>query len=76
MTITWPDESIGCPQPGIQYDDTETPGYRIVLQMDDTTLIYHTSVRHLVLCEADDEILPGLLRRGLATPPPETGDEP
>ncbi|MFN8482654.1 MAG: hypothetical protein U0768_06375 [Anaerolineae bacterium] len=29
--MTWPDASLGCPQPGVMYMQVETPGYRVVL---------------------------------------------
>ncbi len=74
VMLTWPDESIGCPRPGITYDDSDTPGYRIVLRTGETEMVYHTSVRHVVLCEPDDEILPGMIRQGLATPAPDSRD--
>ncbi len=32
--VTWPDSSLGCPQPGIQYLQVLTPGYRIELRGD------------------------------------------
>ncbi len=70
VTVTWPDDSIGCPQPGIAYSQQETPGYRIVLRAGEEALIYHTSARHVVLCAPDQAILPGPIRQALATPVP------
>jgi hypothetical protein len=75
LTMTWPDASVGCPQPEIDYADVETPGYRIVVRADDQTLIYHTSIRHFVPCVPEDEVLPGMLRRALPTPTPEPAEE-
>jgi hypothetical protein len=74
VTVTWPDESLGCPQPGIQYRQHETPGYRVVLRAGDETLVYHTSARDVILCPPDQAILPGLIRQALATPLPQSGE--
>ena len=29
--VTWPDGSLGCPQPGVMYTQMIVPGYRVVL---------------------------------------------
>ena len=65
LTLTWPDASIGCPKAGVDYDDRETPGYRIVFLLDGEPVIYHTSVREVMRCVPEEEILPGMLRRAL-----------
>jgi hypothetical protein len=66
LTLTWPDASLGCPKPGVDYDTRETPGYRIVLQAANAQAIYHASARETVRCTLEEEILPGLLRQALA----------
>ncbi len=43
--VTWPDGSIGCPQPGMMYTQALVPGYRIVLRAGEHTLNYHASSR-------------------------------
>ncbi len=68
VTVTWPDDSVGCPQAGIAYSQQETPGFRIVLRAGEDALIYHTSARHVVLCRPDRAILPEPIRQALATP--------
>ena len=40
-TVTWPDASIGCPQPGMQYAQALAPGYRIRIQAGPEILEYH-----------------------------------
>lgn len=51
--VTWPDSSIGCPQPGMAYLQVLTPGQRIVLSAAGGTYTYHTGRgRQLVLCSA------------------------
>lgn len=66
VTVTWPDESVGCPQAGIDYGQQETPGFRIVLRAGEDALLYHTSARHVVLCRPDRAILPEPIRQALA----------
>ena len=43
--VTWPDGSLGCPQPGMMYTQALVAGYRIVLQAGDLVLNYHTAAR-------------------------------
>jgi len=43
--VTWPDGSLGCPQPGMAYTQALVPGYRIVLQAGEQVLNYHASSR-------------------------------
>ncbi len=43
--VTWPDGSLGCPQPGMMYTQALVPGYRIVLQAGEQTLNYHAKSR-------------------------------
>jgi len=49
--VTWPDGSLGCPEPGKLYTMALVPGYRIRIQSGDQVLDYHASRRgYLVLC--------------------------
>jgi hypothetical protein len=51
--VTWPDGSIGCPQPGMAYTQALVPGFRIRLRGPTGELDYHASSRGgLVLCPA------------------------
>ena len=43
--VTWPDGSLGCPQPGMMYTQALVAGYRIVLQAGEQTLNYHAMSR-------------------------------
>lgn len=48
---TWPDSSLGCPEPDGLYLQVITPGYRVILQAAGTTLEYHTDeLDAFVLC--------------------------
>lgn len=70
MAVTWPDASIGCPKPNGEYEEQTEPGFRIAFRAGEEAIIYHTSIRHVVRCAPDEEILPGLLRPLVATPEP------
>ena len=43
--VTWPDGSLGCPQPGRQYTQVLVDGYRIRIVAGTATLEYHASLR-------------------------------
>jgi hypothetical protein len=52
MEVEWSDSSLDCPQPGMEYLQVITPGYRIVLQVNDQTYEYHTNRdAYFVYCE-------------------------
>lgn len=42
QVVEWPDGSLGCPEAGRSYIAVITPGWRIVLQLDGQTIVYHT----------------------------------
>lgn len=56
--VTWPDNSLGCPQPNENYTDAELRGYRIEVLVGETTYIFHTDDSRLVACAPDFEVLP------------------
>lgn len=43
--VTWPDGSLGCPEPGMLYTQALVPGYRIRIRAGATTLDYHAGLR-------------------------------
>jgi len=50
--VVWPDASIGCPQPGMQYKQVPEDGALIVLQANGITYEYHNGGRRgLFLCQ-------------------------
>jgi len=52
--VTWPDGSLGCPQPGVMYTMAPVPGYRVRIQAGNTVLDYHASQRgYLVYCPGE-----------------------
>jgi hypothetical protein len=59
--VTWPDSSLGCPQPGMAYADVLTPGYLIILNANDYAYEYHTSKNtDIFFCENPTPPVPGL----------------
>ena len=40
--VVWRDAGLGCPKPGVDYIQVETPGYQIVLEAQGQTYNYHT----------------------------------
>lgn len=58
-SVTWPDGSLGCPQPGMSYTQALVPGYRIRLLAGTQRLDYHANTRgSLVLCPRDRSMEP------------------
>lgn len=39
--VTWPDGSLGCPQPGMMYTQALVPGYRVKIKAGAEVLDYH-----------------------------------
>lgn len=39
--VTWPDGSLGCPQPGMSYTQALVEGSRVVLRHDERVYVYH-----------------------------------
>lgn len=40
-SVTWPDGSLGCPEPGMAYTQALVPGYRVKILAAGTVLDYH-----------------------------------
>jgi hypothetical protein len=50
--VFWPDASLGCPQPGMTYDQIQVPGYLILLQANSDEFEYHANIHGYVFyCE-------------------------
>jgi hypothetical protein len=41
--VTWPDGSLGCPQPDQMYTQALVPGYRVIVEIDGEELHFHAS---------------------------------
>jgi hypothetical protein len=52
--VTWPDGSLGCPEPGRMYTQALVKGHRIRVEAGGTLLDYHTNASgRWVCCPAD-----------------------
>jgi len=50
--VTWPDGSLGCPEPGMHYTQALVPGSRIILEAAGKQYHYHSGgTRAPFLCE-------------------------
>ena len=58
--VSWPDASLGCPEPGMQYAQVVTDGAVIELSADDTVYKYHMggSRYRPFLCETPTGVPP------------------
>ena len=48
--VTWPDGSIGCPQPGMMYSQALVPGRLLVLEVRGELASYHTADATFTYC--------------------------
>jgi len=58
--VEWSDSSLDCPQPGIDYLQVVTPGYRILLGVNGQVYEYHSNRdTDVIFCEnPDSPVLP------------------
>jgi hypothetical protein len=78
--VTWPDGSLGCPQPGRMYTQMLVEGFRVAAKTTEGELTYHTDGRgNVVSCAAGtagkrpiDAVREGVEPR--TGPPPQTPD--
>ena len=57
--VTWPDGSLGCPEPGVMYTMALVPGYRIRIRAGTEVLDYHASRRgSLTFCPPQRSVDP------------------
>ncbi len=47
----WPDASLGCPDPGVEYAQVETGGYFLPMIVSGRTVQYRTDGSRVVVCE-------------------------
>jgi hypothetical protein len=48
--VTWPDSSLGCPEPGAQYLQVLTPGYRVELKSAQKNYVVHVAGERAIVC--------------------------
>ena len=59
--VIWSNSSLGCPQPGMVYADILTPGYLILLNVNNKDYEYHAGKSSDVfLCENPTPPVPGM----------------
>jgi hypothetical protein len=51
MAVEWRDSSLGCPQPGMNYIQVITPGYKAVFLYDGHTYHVHIANGRALVCE-------------------------
>jgi hypothetical protein len=50
MRMTWENAALGCPQPGMQYAEVETDGWRLTLKHGQREYTYHADDHHSFPC--------------------------
>ena len=54
--VTWPDGSLGCPEPGMSYTQALVDGSKVVLRYEDRVFVYHAGDDDQpFLCASDDK---------------------
>ena len=54
--VTWPDGSLGCPEPGMSYTQALVEGSRVVLRYEDRVFLYHAGDDgQPFLCPSEDK---------------------
>jgi hypothetical protein len=54
--VTWPDGSLGCPEPGVSYTQALVDGSRAVLRYEDRAFVYHAGPDDQpFLCASDEK---------------------
>lgn len=57
--VEWSDSSLDCPQPGMEYLQVITPGYRILLETNGNLYEYHSNRdTYVVYCESSIPLVP------------------
>jgi hypothetical protein len=71
--VTWPDSSLGCPQPGVTYTQAPQEGLLIRLGVDRDMYFYHSGEAGVpFLCEATSQIVPKVTPKADEfVPPPD-----
>ncbi len=54
--VTWPDGSLGCPEPGMSYTQAVVDGSKVVLRHEDRVFVYHAGDDDQpFLCASEDK---------------------
>jgi hypothetical protein len=53
--VDWPDTALGCPEEGMAYSQVVTPGYQVLLQVEERVFDYHAgSDGEVFLCPSGE----------------------
>ena len=58
LATTWPDASLGCPQPDTVYAQVETNGFIVLLSIQPDTFLYHTDDASTVIFCPKPAVMP------------------
>ena len=58
LNITWLDSSLGCPQEDSNPTAQRIPGYRIALDYNGASYVYHADAQGVNFCPSEREVLP------------------
>ena len=73
--VTWPDASLGCPQPGMMYAQVTQDGLLIRLSAGQEMYFYHSGTNQKpFLCEQLSQIIPNLTPKADELLPPPGSD--
>ena len=72
--VTWPDSSLGCPQPGMAYAQAPQEGLLIRLGVDKDMYFYHSGEAQVpFLCEGTSQVVPKVTPKvDEFVPPPDS----
>jgi hypothetical protein len=72
--VTWPDTSLGCPQPGVAYAKAPQEGLLIRLGVDQEMYFYHSGgTQDPFLCEGTSQVVPQVTPKADEfVPPPDS----
>ena len=47
---TWTDTSLGCPEPGVEYDEVRAEGFVLTMRYGGRNFSYHTDLDRVIAC--------------------------
>jgi hypothetical protein len=63
-SIDWPDSSLGCAEPGVEYTQQVVPGHLVSFTVDDRIYSVHVGERTAVICDRITDYLAERRQRG------------
>jgi len=65
-SVQWPDSSLGCAEPGMQYLQRVTPGYMVSFTANEKIYTVHTGDGSAIVCERFNDLMTERQQRGRA----------